>query len=385
MTCEKNSTTLASAIGVISEKGFDGMGEAIQLLINEAMRIERNQYLQAEPYERSPDRVDMANGYKSKTVKTRIGELALAVPQVRGCGFYPEALTKGLRSERALSIALAEMYVQGVATRRVKKVLESMCGFEVSSSEVSRAAKALDEKLHEWRNRPLGSYLYLILDARYEHVRQGESVKGSAVLIAFGIDGLGKRHVLGASVALSEAEVHWRSFLQSLIERGLHGLKLIVSDDHSGLKAARQAVLPSVPWQRCQFHLQQNAQAYVPKLEMRKAVAEDIRAVFNAPDQTEAKRLVDKYVNKYQATAPSLATWMQDNLEQGLTVMTLPPSHQRRLRTSNLAERINKEIKRRTRTVGIFPNPESCLRLVTALLMEIDDEWSEGIKYLTVN
>ncbi len=255
MTCEKNNNTLEAAIGAIAEKGFDGMGDAIQLLMNEAMRIERSHYLQAEPYERTDSRIDSANGFKSKTVKTRVGEVELAVPQVRGSGFYPDALTKGLRSERALSIALAEMYVQGVATRRVKKVLEHMCGFEVSSMEVSRAAQALDGRLEEWRNRALGSYLYLILDARYEHIRQGEEVSGSAVLMAYGVTHEGYRHVLGASVALSEAEVHWRSFMQSLVKRGLHGLKLITSDDHSGLKAARQAVFPSVSWQRCQFRI----------------------------------------------------------------------------------------------------------------------------------
>ena len=177
----------------------------------------------------------------------------------------PNALERGLRSERALKISLAEMYIEGVSTRKVAKITEKLCGFEVNSSQVSKATKLLDEEIHKWRNRPLSEFPYVMLDARYEKVRHGQQVVDCAVLIAIGIDANGNRDVLGVSVSLSEQEVHWRDFLKHLQERGLHGIQLITSDAHSGLKAAMRSVFPSVPWQRCQFHLQQNAQAYVPK------------------------------------------------------------------------------------------------------------------------
>ena len=364
MTCQMNDSSIEHVMEILSTSGFEGLGEAVTILLNHAMLIERNKHLNAAPYERTETRLGYANGFKPKTVKSRVGELSLEVPQVRDSSFYPSALERGLRSERALTVAVAEMYVQGVATRRVKAITEQLCGIEISSSDVSRAAQEVDETLSQWRNRRLGAYDYLFLDARYEKVRRNGSVSDSAVLVAYGITHDGERHILGVSVALSEQETHWRTFLNSLVERGLHGLKLIISDAHAGLKAAKTAVLPSVPWQRCQFHLQQNAQSYVPRKSMKREVAADIRAVLQAPNYDEAKRLLNITVMKYEKTAPDLATWMPDNIEQGLTVMQFPLAHRRRLRTSNIAERVNKEIKRRTRVAGIFPNVESCLRLM---------------------
>ncbi|MDN5863572.1 MAG: IS256 family transposase, partial [Salinisphaera sp.] len=294
MTCHQQDNEYACAAELIAERGLEGLGDAVSMLINEAMRLERERHLAAAPYERSPHRTGYANGYKPKTVKSRLGTLDLAVPQVREGGFYPASLDKGLRSERALKLALAEMYVSGVSTRKVARVTEQLCGFEVSSTEVSRCAALLDDELVAWRDRPLGAYPYVVLDARYEKMRHGGTVVDCAVLLAMGIDSDGKRALLGVSVALSEAEVHWRAFLSDLAARGLNGVRLFVSDDHAGLKAARAAVFPAVPWQRCQFHLQQNAGHYVPRKSMRKAVAADIRAVFDAPDQAEAKRLLDR-------------------------------------------------------------------------------------------
>jgi transposase-like protein len=203
------------------------------------------------------------------------------------------------------------------------------------------------------------------------------------VLIAIGVDVEGKRQVLGVSVAISEHEVHWRQFLTRLTERGLCGVELIISDDHAGLKAARRAVFGGVPWQRCQFHLQQNAGAYVTKQEMKSVVAGDIRAVFNASDREEADRLLKRAVQKYQPTMPKLAAWMESNLGEGLTVFSFPQRHRRLLRTTNGVERVNKEIKRRTRVAGLFPNEASCLRLVSAILMEISEDWQTGKAYLT--
>jgi transposase-like protein len=275
------------------------------------------------------------------------------------------------------------MYVQGVSTRKVKAITEQLCGFEVSSSQVSRATAELDEHFKQWRERPLGWMAYLQVDARYEKVREGGLVLDEAVLQAIGIDREGRRHVLGVSVSRSEAEVHWREFLQSLVARGLCGVELITSDSHAGLEAARKAVFAGVPWQRCQFHLQQNASQYVTRVEQRKEVAADLRAVFNAVSRMEAERLLSVTVKKYAESAPRLSRWMEENVPQGLTVMSFPIEHQKRLRTTNLSERINRELKRRTRVVGIFPNAASLERLATAVLMEIDEDWQSGTRYLT--
>lgn len=284
MTVNMNSTGMSDLVQIISEQGMAGLGGAFQVLLNQAMLIERDRYLGAASYERTETRTGYANGFKPKGLKTRIGTLDLSIPQVRDGEFYPTFLERGIRSERALSASLAEMYIQGVSTRKVSSIIEGLCGFQVSSSEVSRATKLLDEELVQWRQRPLKLFKYLILDARYEKVRQGGSVVDSAVLVAYGVDDKGIRHILGTSVSLSEAEVHWRGFLDGLVSRGLHGLLCITSDAHAGLKAAIRAVFPGVPWQRCQFHLQQNAQAYVPKKSMKAEVADDIRHIFNAPD-----------------------------------------------------------------------------------------------------
>jgi transposase-like protein len=367
---------------LLAENGLEDLREPMTILLNAAMKIERERHLGAAPWQRSPTRAGHANGFKDKTLKTRVGELALRVPQTRAGDFYPSALERGERSERALKLALAEMYVQGVSTRKVSAVVEQLCGFEVSSTQVSRAAATLDESLEQWRTGALPACPYVVLDARYEKVRQGGQVIDCAVLLAIGVTEQGRRRVLGVSVALSEAEAHWRGFLKSLQERGLHGVKLFIADDHAGLKAARRAVFPAVPWQRCQFHLQRNAQAYVPKQDMRAAVAQTLRAIFTAPEREEAERLLKLAITKFEKTAPKLATWMEENLHEGLTVFAFDPAHRVRLRTSNMLERLNKEIKRRTRVATLFPNEKSLLRLVTAVVGEIDDEWTTGKIYL---
>jgi transposase-like protein len=384
MTHQNESNPLDQMIQVLDEYGFDGMASAIQILVNEAMKIERSEVLGAEPYERTDQRRGYANGFKPKTFNTRVGKVELQVPQTRGVEFYPKSLERGVRSERALKLAIAEMYVQGVSTRKVTEITSELCGLDVSSSQVSRAAQLLDEELQAWRSRPLGKLSYLIVDARYEKVRHGGAVIDCAVLVAVGVLPNGKRTVLGVSVSLSEAEVHWREFLQSLVERGLHGVELITSDAHEGLQAARKGVFPGVPWQRCQFHLQQNAAAYVPKIDMRSEVADDLRGVFNAPDAIEAERLLKLTVEKYRSKAPKLADWMERSVPEGLTVFTRPTAHRRRLRTSNILERLHKEIRRRTRVATLFPKEDSLLRLVSAVLAEVDEEWQTGKCYLNM-
>lgn len=384
MAQQVEDRSIEAAVELLKEHGFEGLADAVVLLMNSAMIAERSEYLGAAPYERSATRAGYANGYKAKTMKTRLGELPLRVPQTRDSEFYPRSLEKGLRSERALLLSIAEMYVQGVSTRRVKKIVEELCGMEVSSTQVSRAAEQLDEMLSAWRERSLGRIRYLLLDARYEKVRHGGQVIDAAVLIACGVDAEGNRDVLGCSVSLSEAEVHWRDFLSSLEGRGLHGMELIVSDAHEGLAAARRAVFPSVPWQRCQFHLQQNAGAYVPTQSQRAPIAAEIRSIFNAPDYDEAIRLLGKFIKRHEAAKPKLAEWAEQAIPEGLAVFKLPSSHRRRMRTTNLVERLNEEIRRRTRVARLFPNEASCLRLVTAIVMEIAEDWQTADKrYLT--
>ena len=383
MTQEKNDSAVCQAMEQIIENGFEGLDTAVSILINEAMKVERSRALGAGPWQRSETRKGYANGYKDKTVESRVGKLALKVPQVRGqISFYPSALDKGLRSERALKLAMAEMYIQGVSTRKVTEVLNQLCGLEVTSSQVSRATALLDEELEKWRNRPLGHTPFVQLDARYEKMRHGGSVVSCAVLIATGVTFDGQRSVLGVSVSLSEAETHWRQFLSSLKSRGLHGVIMITSDDHPGIKAALKSTFNGVSWNRCHVHLQRNATAYVPKVDMRRAVARDISSIFCAPNRDEAQRLLDLAVEKYRAKAPRLSSWMEDNISEGFTVFMLHDSLRTRLRTTNMLERLNREIKRRTRVASLFPNEASLLRLVSAILMETSEEWETGRKYL---
>jgi len=382
MTYQGDFTLPTELLEQIATNGFDQLPELIRVVVNAAMQAERQQYLGAAPYQRTPDRQDQANGYKPKTVKTRLGEITFDVPQVREGGFYPEALEKGLRSERALTMTLAEMYIQGVSTRKVTAILERLCGTSVSSTQVSKAIAMLDGTLEAWRQRPLCECPYIVLDARYEKVRQDGQVRDAAILMACGIDLNGRRHLLGASASLGEHEIHWRTFMERLVARGLRGVQLITSDDHTGLKAARMAVFGGVPWQRCQFHLQQNASAYVPRRTMLPEVAADIRAIFNAPDRSSAELFLQKAIEKYQRAASKLAAWLEANIPEGLTVFAFPAAHRRLIRTTNGLERISREVHRRTRVVGIFPNEAACLRLVSAILMEIDDAWQVGRLYL---
>jgi transposase-like protein len=384
MTYQTDCTLPSELMEQIISDGLDSLPEMIRIIVNTAMQIERQRHLGVGPYERSSERKGHANGYKPKQVTTRVGKISFDVPQVRAGDFYPEALEKGLRSERALTLTLAEMYVAGVSTRKVAAITEQLCGCAVSSTQVSHAVKQLDPVLEQWRQRPLGTTVYLWLDARYEKVRIDGQVRDAAVLIATGVNAEGKRQVLGVSVSLSEQEVHWRSFLQSLVARGLSGVQLIISDAHAGLKQARQAVFGGVPWQRCQFHLQQNAQAFVPRHEMKADVAADIRAIFNAANRMEADALLARTIQKYDKSASKLATWLETNLQEGLTSFAFPESHRRLIRTTNGLERLNKEIKRRTRVVGIFPNEAACLRLVSAVVMELSDEWETAKAYLSL-
>lgn len=383
MTRPAHPSVVREVVQALAEQGFDGMAQAMELLINECMKIERQQALGVGPYQRSDERRGQANGFKPRRLKTRVGELNLSVPQVRGAKFYPTALERGSRSEKALRLALAEMYVQGVSTSKVTKITEQLCGCEISSSDVSRAAALLDEDLQKWRERPLGQVKYLILDARYEKIRHGGLVRDGAVLIAIGVDGEGRRSVLGVSVSLSEAEVHWREFFKSLLARGLHGVELIVSDAHAGLAEARKACFAGAPWQRCRFHLMKNALTHVPREEMKREVIDDLKSVLDSADEPRAREQLARVTRKYEKTAPKLSAWMEENVPESFAVFRLPASHRQRLRTTNMLERVNRELKRRTRVATLFPNDASLLRLTTAVLMELSEEWETGKRYVT--
>lgn len=384
MPQDYDTTILTPVLEALISKEGDGLSKAITMLLNLSVKLEREQALQAKSYERTDDRKGYANGYKDKTLNTRIGKLKVKIPQARGMDFYPSSIEKGIRSERSLKLAIAEMYIRGVSTRKVSKIVEKLCGVEVSESQVTKASQELDAEIEKWRTRELGEYHYLILDATYEKVRIGGSVVSAAVLIAYGINASGMRVCLGTDVSLSEASVHWRKFLESLVSRKLHGLKFITSDDHSGLKNALNAVFPGVQWQRCQFHLQQNAQKYITKLDYKKEVAADIRTVYNAPTYEESMRYLREKCDKYREKQPKLSEWMELNIPEGLAVFSLPEAHRKKMRTSNMAERQMKEIKRRTKVAMIFPNEKSIIRLVTALLMETSEQWESGKVYLTM-
>lgn len=380
-----NDTLVDQIIKGLIGQGIDGIRPVLELLLNGAMRIEREQFLGASSHERSEERRGYANGYKPKEIQTRMGSLELKIPQVRGLGFYPHSIEKGTRSEKALKLAIAQMYLEGVSTRRVQDITEKLCGYEISSTQVSRVTQELDEQFETFRNRPIGEICYLILDATYLKVRHNGTVIDMAILLAYGVTPQGNKEILGASASLSEAEVHWREFLQQLASRGMCGVRLGISDDHSGLKKARMAVFPSVPWQRCQFHLSQNAQSYAPKKSMRLEIAEVMREIFNSPTLEIAQEMKRRAIEKYSKKAPEFVKWLEENIDEGLTVYGFPREHWKKIRTSNGMERVNREIKRRTRVAVLFPNKESALRLVTGVIIEIHEEWATNRSYLDMS
>ena len=384
---EVQDTVIEELMEQIISNGPEDMASVFARLFDLAMRMEREQFLDAGHYERVSRRRGYANGYKSKKVDTPAGTLSLNVPKtaghLEGCGepFFPQSLERGRRSSRAVMLAVAEMYIKGVSTRDAEAVMKEFGIESLSSTQVSRATKLLDDELSAWRNRPLGEIGYLIVDARYEKARVGGVVRDVAVLSAIGIGPDERRRVLGVSCALSEAEVHWRAFFESLLKRGMRGVQFVVSDDHSGLKAARKAVFGGAVWQRCQFHLAQNAIHHAPNQKIRKRIGGELRQIWNAPNLETATENLRLLVENYRQKTPDLAKWLEDNVPEGLAVFTLPDHHRRRLRTSNPIERgIQQELKRRTRKVRVFPNIKSLERLVSAILVEIDEKWATAEK-----
>ena len=380
----RQDTTVEALLEHLIEHGPDDIGTVFARAFEMAMRIERERFLRASPYERTAGRQGYANGYKPKRIDTPAGTVTVQVPKTSdhdGDPFYPQSLDRGRRSVRAVMLAVAEMYVKGVSTREVEAVMREFGIESLSSSQVSRAAKLLDDELQAWRTRPLGEIRYLILDARYEKMRHGGIVRDAAVLSAVGIGPDERRRVLGVSIALSEAEVHWRAFLESLQARGMRGVEYVVSDDHAGLRAARRAVLGGATWQRCQFHLARNAIHHAPSLAIRKRIGAELREGWNAGSLAKAETVLAELVTSWRDTAPKPAAWLEESVPEGLAVLSLPEHHRRRLRTSNPMERaVQQELKRRTVKVRVFPNEASLERLVSAVLVEIDDRWAADAK-----
>lgn len=385
-TTDVNDTEIIEMMQTLMSEGLQGFPAVMARIYNLAMRFERELHLGAKSYERTDERIGYANGYKPKTIRTAAGNIRLQIPQVRDTDrpFYPRSLERGSRSDRALRMAVAEMYIKGVSTRKVQSIFNELCDVNITADQVSRAMQELDGELQNWRTRPIGVVKVLFADATYHKARIDGVVVSVATFIVTGILEDGHRSILAVDADISENEVHWRKVLSSLVDRGMRGVRLVVSDSHDGLRAAREAVLPGIPWQRCQMHLQQNAQSFVTKQALKGEVASDIRSIFNARSLEEAKRILDELIEKYSKTQSKLAAWMEDNIPEGLTVFALPAPVRQFLRTNNMEENLNKQIKSRTRLIPAFPNVDSLLRLVTAICVEISDEWeTANYRYMT--
>ncbi|RWO52676.1 IS256 family transposase [Mesorhizobium sp.] len=363
----------------------DGFRRVLQTVVQEALEAEMTEAIGAEKGERTTERVGYRSGYYERKLVTRVGVLELRVPQDRAGRFSTELFERYQRSEKALVSALVEKYVQGVSTRKVKAITEELCGHSFSASTVSQATARLDEALKAFFEQRLPEpYPYLILDARYERAREAGVIASQAVLVAIGVDWEGRRQVLGVELANRESHSSWRAFVAGLKQRGLAGVEFVVSDDHPGLRAAIREVLPEAVWQRCYVHFLRNALDYVPRKVDDDCLME-LRWFYDRRDLAEVKRDLAQWIAKWQAKYPKLVDWVENNIEETLSFYRLPLPHHKHMKSTNMLERLNQEIKRRTLVVRIFPNPQSCLRLVRALAVEIRENWLEATRYLNMD
>jgi putative transposase len=367
-----------------SEEGSDPIKGILRHTIQQMLEEEMTAFLNAEPYCRTDERVGYRNGYKPRVLKTRVGRLELMVPKDREGRFQTELFEKYQRNEKALMLALVEMYVQGVSTRRVRKITEELCGLEISKSQVSLLAKGLDEEIGVWRSRLLEKrYPYLVVDALYEKVRQGGSGVSRGVLTIIGIDEEGYREILGVWCADTENETSWSQVFYELKERGLTGVEYVVSDDHKGLVKAIHRHFQGVIWQRCQVHFIRNVMDIVPKRD-RSQVLAILREITTASCMESAQARLRDAVKVLDKTHPRVSELLDSHGEEILAVYALPEHHRKRMHSTNMEERLNKEIRRRTRVVGVFPNEDSVIRLVSAMAIEKNEEWME-LKYLNMS
>jgi len=357
----------------------------VQGAVQAILEAEMDAHLGAGRYERSERRTGYRNGYKPRALHTRVGTLEPRVPRDREGTFSTELFARSQRTEQALVLTLMEMYVQGVSTRKVAAITEQLCGTAFSKSQVSALAGRLDAEVAAWRERPLtaASYPYLTVDARYEHVRVDGRVVSQGVLIVAGVRDDGRREILAVEVADTESEATYHELFRRLKGRGVHGVRLVTSDDHTGLRAAIARHFQGASWQRCQVHFARNLQGRVGA-KHRAQLAEDLRTIFAAAEAAQARATARTCAQRWRASHPAVATALEEDLEPCLACYAVPPAHRVRVRTTNGLERFNQELKRRTRVVRIFPNRAALLRLVTALAMEQSEEWVSGRRYLTM-
>ncbi len=360
----------------------DGMRALVQQVVQDVLEAEMDEAVGAQKSERSESRVGYRAGYYTRTLVTRVGKLVLRVPQDRQGRFRTEVFERYQRSEKALVSALAEMYVQGVSTRKVKEITEELCGHEFSASSISRVTAQLDGELERFARRPLEEeYPYLVLDARYERIRQDGVITSQAVQVAIGINWEGRRCVLAVEMANRESASSWQEFLLGLKQRGLRGVVCVISDDHAGLRKSIPEVLPEASWQRCYVHFLRNALDHLPRKKDDDCLTE-LRWIYERRNVEEARRDLAAWLTKWDGRYAQLCNWAEANIEETLTFYRLPQQHHKHLKSTNMLERINQELKRRTLVVRIFPNRESCLRLIRALAVEIHEDWVEATRYL---
>jgi putative transposase len=384
MTKSEAKPTIA-AVNELFSKSPDGLREIVRAVMQEMLEAEMTDAVGAEKGERTGARLGYRSGYYTRTLVTRVGKLELRVPQDRDGRFSTELFERYQRSEQALVATLAEMYVQGVSTRKVKAITEELCGHSFSASAISAINKRLDESLDAFANRPLAEpFPYLILDARYEKVRDGGVVMSQAVLIAIGIDWDGRRQILAVEMANRESRSSWKDFLLGLRRRGLTGVEFVVADDHAGLRSAVREVLAESAFQRCYVHFLRNALDHLP----RKAdddCLQELRWLYDRRSIEETRQDLAAWIAKWGARYPKLVSWVEETIEETLTFYRLPRQHHKHLKSTNMLERLNEEIKRRTHVVRIFPNADACLRLVRALAVETHENWLEAHRYLNMN
>jgi putative transposase len=383
MTKRKSSISMAELKQALENDG-DFLKPLVQKVVQEVLEAEMEETVGAAKGQRSEQRCGYRSGYYGRGLITRVGKLELRVPQDRQGRFNTEVFERYQRSEKALVSTLSEMYIQGVSTRKVKAITEELCGHAFSASTVSAINKKLDRELAVFSERPLEQpYPYLILDARYEKVRIDGVIRSQAVLVALGINWEGRREVLAVELANRESRNSWKDFIVALKMRGLRGVELAITDSHEGLKAALEEVLPEAAWQRCYVHFLRNALDYLPRKGDDDCLTE-LRWLYDRRSLEEAQRDLSAWIERWQDRYARLTSWVEENIEQTLTYYCWPGQHHKHLRSTNMLERLNQELKRRTFVIRIFPNQASCLRLVRALAVEVHENWIEQHRYLNM-
>lgn len=385
MTTTDKNITLGAVLGkLLTEGSGDFLQQAMKEVLSQLMAVEVDRLTGAGPYERTEARQNSRNGYRERPFDTRVGTLELAVPKLRQGSYFPSFLEPRRRSEEALASVIQEAYVHGVSTRKVEKLVQSMGIQQLSKSEVSRVCAGLSEQVEGFRQRPLTrNYPYLWLDATHLKVREHGHVVSCAVLVAYGLNDDGYREILGLAVGTSESEESWLGFLRDLLARGLKGVRLVISDAHQGLKNAIAATLAGAAWQRCTVHFMRNVHGKVTKAQQG-VVTAAVRTIFAQPDQASARGQLRRIADTLEAEHPRVAAMLEEAEADILAYMAFPDVHWRQIRSTNLLERLNREIKRRSDVVGIFPNRDAVVRLIGMVLAEQDDEWQVGRRYLSL-